>query len=105
MAGVAYAVVQDEPPSVFLAEDIDVLHRVLAVELVARTRASDLAPEERDELRAALLDERWADAVGLWMGHLGVVVDVYTHLHIHSEDELPADLVGAQLQFAPLFRD
>ena len=33
---VAYAVVHTEPPSIFLADDIDVLHR-LALEVVART--------------------------------------------------------------------
>ena len=38
MLGVAYAVVRSEPPEVFLATDVEVLHRVLAAELVARAR-------------------------------------------------------------------
>ena len=33
MPGVAYAVVRSEPPQVFLADDVDVLHRVLAPEV------------------------------------------------------------------------
>ena len=105
MTGVAYAVVRTEPPQVFLATDVEVLQRVLAVELVGRTPPTALDPGERSEIRDALLDERWADAVVAWIERMNVEVDVYTHLHVFSEDELPADLVGAQLQFAPLFRD
>ena len=77
--GVAYAVVRTEPPQVFLADDVEVLQRVL--------------------------EERWADAVVAWMSLIGVEADVYTYLHIYSEQELPPDLIGAQLQFAPLFRE
>lgn len=105
MGGVAYAVVRDDPPLVFLAEDVDVLQRVLAVELVARTDPTVLSATERDALRAALMEERWADAVIAWIERLGVEVDVYTHLHVFGSGELPEDLIGAQLQFSPLFRD
>ena len=105
MAGVAYAVVRTEPPQVFLATDVEVLQRVLAVELVARTPPSALDGPERIAIQQALLEERWGDAVVAWIERMGVEVDVYTHLHVFSEEELPADLVGAQLQFAPLFRD
>ena len=55
--------------------------------------------------RQALLDERWADAVVEWIDTTGIAIDVYTHLHVYSELELPNDLIGAQLQFSPLFRD
>lgn len=63
MPGVAYAVVRSEPPQVFLATDVDVLHRVLATELVARTPTNALADGATESVRAALLDERWGDAV------------------------------------------
>ena len=105
MTGVAYAVVRTEPPQVFLATDVDVLQRVLALELVARTPPLSLEIGQRADIRAALLDERWGDAVVAWIDRMNVEVDVYTHLHVYGEDDLPADLVGAQLQFAPLFRD
>lgn len=105
MTGVAYAVVRQDPPEVFVAEDIEVLNRVLALELVARTPPDALTEPERDELRSALLEERWADAVVRWMRLRGVAVDVYTHLHLYSASDVPADLVGAQLQFAPIFRE
>ncbi|MCP3857020.1 MAG: hypothetical protein GY745_03615 [Actinomycetia bacterium] len=104
MAGVAYAVVRSDPPDVYLADDVDVLSRVLALQLVARTDPSSLVDGQAQSLRKALLDERWADAIVEWIGITGMEVDVYTHLHIYTDGELPADLLGAQLQFAPLFR-
>ncbi len=105
MAGVAYAVVHTDPPDVYLAENVDVLARVLALEVVARTDPSAMRPGAVAGLRKALLDERWADALSDWIDFTGTVVDVYTHIHIFSDDQLPANLIGAQLQFAPLFRD
>lgn len=105
MNGVAYAVVRFDPPAVYLAEDIDVLQRLLALELVADTDPAMLTPEGGDALRSALLDERWSDAVVTWMELLGVAVDVYTFLPVYGRDALPGELIGAQLQFKRLFRD
>ena len=105
MAGIAYAVVRQDPPDVFAAEDVAVLNRVLALELVGRTAGSDLDAASLHQLRTALLEERWADAVAGWMRLRGVAVDVYTHLHVYTKRDVPSELVGAQLQFAPIFRD
>jgi hypothetical protein len=105
MSAVAYAVVRDEPPTVYAAETIDVLQRLLALEVVARSLPVGLDVKARERMRKALLDERWADAVVEWIDATGVAIDVYTHLHVYSEDDLPNDLIGAQLQFAPLYRD
>ncbi len=100
---VAYAVVRDDPPAVFLAEDLDVLQRALALHLVARTEP-DRVGGDVDELRTALLEERWGDAVYSWIRHTGVPIDVYTE-RLRTAADLPPDLIGIQLQFAPLFRD
>ncbi len=102
--GVAYAVVHFDPPEVFLADDVEVLHRALAMELVARTDPGELSSSGADALRQDLLDERWGDAVQTWMGLRDVEIDVYTYLHIYSARDVPADLIGAQLQFTRLFR-
>ena len=99
---VAYAVVHTEPPSIFLAEDIDVLHRVLALEVVARTDPA-LLGVAADGVRASLLEERWGDAVVAWIRAVGTVIDVYDGKSIYTGDDLPADLIGAQLQFTRLF--
>ena len=74
MPGVAYAVVRSEPPQVFLATDVDVLHRVLAAELVARTPVDAIADSDMESVRKALLDERWGDAVLAWIDLMGVEV-------------------------------
>ena len=99
---VAYAVVHTEPPSIFLADDIDVLHRVLALEVVARTDPA-LLGEAAPSIRDALLEERWGDAVVAWIRSVGTGIDVYDGKSIYTADDLPADLIGAQLQFTRLF--
>lgn len=99
---VACAVVHDDPPMLFLAEDLDVLHRTLALELVA---GREVVPEaDGAALREALLDERWGDAVVEWMGRTGISVDVYTE-RVATAGDVPEDLIGAQIQFSPLFRE
>ncbi|MFT5203279.1 MAG: hypothetical protein ACI9C1_002677 [Candidatus Aldehydirespiratoraceae bacterium] len=104
MASVAYAVVHTEPPSIFLADDIDLLHRVLALEVVARTDPALLA-EGADAIRAALLEERWGDATVAWIRGTGTGIDVYDGKSVYTDDDLPAEMIGAQLQFTRLFAE
>ena len=99
---VAYAVVHTEPPSIFLADDIDVLHRVLALGVVARTDPAMLGANA-GSICDALLEERWGDAVVAWIRALGTGIDVYDGKSIYTANDLPADLIGAQLQFTRLF--
>jgi hypothetical protein len=99
----AYAVIHEDPPEVLAAEDLDVLHWRLAIDLVARTSARELQPEQVELLRAALVEERWADAVAEWIGITGVAVDVYTDLRVWSTAE--AETAPLELQFTPLFAD
>lgn len=99
---VAVAVIRDDPPSVLVAADLDVLHRALAVRLLARTGR---IPEERkQDLQNALLEEQWSDAVAMWIEHTGVAVDVYTE-DILTDTDYPEALLSAQMQFSPLFSD
>lgn len=100
---VACAVVRGDPPEVFAAEDLDTLHWILALKLVAATSAGELAEGIREELRAALLEERWGDAVDVWMRQRDVAVDVYPSMELY----LPTDVeMGPiELQFMPLFKD
>ncbi len=103
MSVVACAVVHSVPPSVYLAVDIEVLHRVLALEVVARTDTALLGTAVAD-VRDALLQERWGDAAAAWIRATGIGIDVYPNISVYSPEDLPPDLIGAQLQFAPLFR-
>jgi hypothetical protein len=103
---VAYAVVHDDPPQVFAADDVDILQWVIALEVVARTPASTLQPETAQALREALLNERWGDAVELWIRASETVIDVYPDgLRVWTADAIQRDIADVRLQFTPLFRD
>lgn len=102
----AYAVVRDEVPRVYLAEDIETLERVLAVQVVAQLEPASVSTSGRGgALREALLNERWGDAVGLWMEETGVFVDVYAEpLRIyprHEQERLTLELQVSPLLTAP----
>lgn len=101
----AYAVVRDDPPRVLAADSLEVLHRVIALEVVASSSSSALPAPEVRAIREALLDERWADAVTHWMEHSGLAVDVYDDLEVWTDERVDRDLTTVKLQFAPLFRD
>ena len=100
---VACAVVRDEPPRVFVAQDLDTLNWVLACQLVATTPGRDLAVGERDALRIALTEQRWGDAVFAFIDRTGIEVDVYESTELFG----PADVeVGPmQLQLTLLFME
>lgn len=104
MATVAYAVVHTEPPSIFLADDLDLLHRVLALEVVARTDPA-LLGEALAGIREALLDERWGDATVAWIRATGTGIDVHDGKSVYTHQDLPAEMIGAQLQFTRLFAE
>ena len=104
MTLLAYAVMHGETPTVYAAEDLDVLHRVLALQVVARTRGSDFGPGMAEYVREALLEERWGDAVVAWINHTGIAIDVYDGLEVWTSEMLgDPELASAELQFTPLF--
>jgi hypothetical protein len=105
VAPVAYAVTHESEPRVFLAEDESVLSRVLAVELVAATSPATLGPADLKAMRRALLEERWADAVALWIGATGTYVDAYPSERVWSEQQLDEERAGLELRVAPIFDD
>jgi hypothetical protein len=98
----AYAVVRVDPPKVFVADDIDTLQWVLALQLVARTRPSDLAPGTADTLREALLGEEWGRAVFEWINATDTPVDVYPEIEVYEARHVA--MGPAELQFTPLFQ-
>ena len=98
---VACAVVRGDPPEVFAAEDLDTLHWILALKLVAATSAGELPGDPRGAA-AALLEERWGDAVDVWMRQRDVAVDVYPSMELHRRD---VEMGPIELQFMPLFKD
>lgn len=99
----ACAVVHGDPPMVFVAEDVETLQWVLALKLIAATPAKAMPPYVVEPLREALLEERWGDAVILWMNMQSDVIDVYPSFDFYRARDV--EVGGAELQFRPLFRD
>lgn len=100
---VAVAIVHDEPPRVFMAEDQETLNWVLALHLIASTPAERFPRYLVDSFRSALLEERWADAVVAWIEHHDVAVDVYSSETLYQASDV--EMGAHELQFTPLFRD
>ena len=64
----------------FLAEDEETMSRVLAHELIGQTSGSEFSSHERlHQVRSALLAERWAEALAIWIAETGRAVDVYAN--------------------------
>lgn len=100
---VACAVIRQDPPEVYVAEDMDTLNWVLALKVVARTRGALLSQSFRDSLRSALLEERWGDAVEQWIDYSHVAVDVYPSMEFYASSDVA--LAPIEMQFLPLFED
>lgn len=103
---VSIAVVRGDPPVALLAESDAVMGRLLALRLVARSRAGDLGQSGLlDDIRSALLEERWGDAVTMWMQATSEVVDVYPDEEIVTEERLDQDTASMEIRLAPIFED
>jgi hypothetical protein len=99
---VACAVVRDDPPQVFLAANQDTLNWVSALKLIAVTPGREFSESLREELRNAPREERWGEAVELWMTDRPEV-DVYPSFELYSESDV--ELAAQELEFTPLFED
>jgi hypothetical protein len=96
----SYAIVHGDPPEVFIAEDMDTLHWVLALEVVARSSTSSLG-HAVGAIRQALLEEQWAEAVVEWINATDQPIDVYPSVRVFQAADVA--MAGAELQFTPLF--
>lgn len=99
---VAVAVTRDEPAQVLLAENGDVLSRLVALRWVAQTPPSALS-DRVEGIQTALLEERWGEAVFLWMEATGTVVDAYPDEEVWTEERLDEDRASFEIRMAPIF--
>jgi hypothetical protein len=99
---VACAVVRENPPAVFIAEDQETLNWVLALKLIATTPGREFPEGLRDELRNALREEQWGEAVELWM-HNRPEVDVYPSFELYTARDV--EFAAHELEFSRLFKD
>ena len=101
---VAYAVIRGDDPQVFIAEDDMVLTRVIALRVIAATPPTALGSAV-DQIREALLAERWPDALAAWMTATGEVVDAYPDEPVRTDRDLDEESVTFELRMAPIFED
>jgi hypothetical protein len=102
---VAWAVVYDDPAQVYVAEDEYVLTRLLALKVVALTQSSNLGDAALTEIRDALLEERWADAVAAWVSASGVRLDAFPDEELWTAAAVDEDLTSLQIRLSPIFED
>ena len=100
---VSCAVVHDDPPEVFIAEDLETLNWILALKLIARTAGHEIPATIRQRLRSAVSAERWAEAVSIWMEIRPGNIDVYESHDLFDATDVV--LAAEELQFSPLFHD
>ena len=100
---VACAIVREDPPRLFVAEDLATLNWVLACQLVAQTPGRDLPLGERDALRLALTEERWGEAVFAFIARTGIAVDVYESTDLFGSGDI--EIGPMELQLTPLFME
>ncbi|MEP6622848.1 MAG: hypothetical protein ABJC79_00245 [Acidimicrobiia bacterium] len=56
-------------------------------------------------MRAALLEERWGDALVLWMDATESVVDGYPDEIVWSDARIDGELTAFELRMSPVFKD
>lgn len=98
---------RDDVARIFLATDAGVLARVLALQLVAQLPADGVRSSARlEDMRSALLEERWADALLAWMEETDTAVDVYEEpLPVWTEERLDSEQASMEIRMAPLFQE
>jgi hypothetical protein len=99
---VAIAVTRDEQAQILLAENGEVLSRLVALRWVAQTRPRALGGQ-LEGIRGALLEERWGDAVFQWMEATGTIVDAYPDEEVWTEERLDQDRASFEIRMSPIF--
>ena len=103
---VTYAVIRGDGPfdsEVLIAADEENLGEALAFEVIAKTPPNRVG-SQLAEIRDALSERRWADALVAWMDTTGYSVDVFPDEPIRSS-LLDEETVELELKLTPIFAD
>lgn len=103
---VTYAIIRDSVASdaeVIIADDDESIGQALALEIVANTAPVHLGPA-LGEIRDALMERRWADALVSWMAATGRVVDIFPDEPVRRAGATD-DPVELELLLKPIFKD
>ena len=102
----ALAIIKGDPPDVLLAENATAMARLLALRVVAASDPATFDRQTLDALRSALLEERWADAVVMWMEEFDTFIDVYEEfVPVWTEGQLDAHYASMEIRVSRLFED
>ena len=102
----AVAIIKGDPPQVLLAENATAMARLLAVRVVATSDPSSFERETLSALRSALLEERWADAVVIWMETFETFIDIYEEfVPVWTENQLDEQYASMEIRVSRLFAD
>jgi hypothetical protein len=100
----AVAIIKGDPPEVLLAESATAMARLLAVRVVAAADPAAFDSDVLSTLRQSLLEERWADAVVIWMETFDTFIDVYEQfVPVWTEDHLDEQYASMEIRVSRLF--
>jgi len=100
----AYAVINTEPPEVLLAENAQVISRLIAMKIVASADPALFLGHRLEDVRAHLLAERWAEAVVMWMEASDITIDVYEeYVPVWTEHDLDREVASMAIRMSRLF--
>jgi len=102
----AWAVIKHDTPQILLAENAQVISRLIALKVVASSDPSVFKAHLVDSVRDLLLHERWAEAVVMWMEATDTFIDVYEeHVPVWTEGRLDAEVASMAIRTSRLFDD
>lgn len=100
----AWAVVKHDTPMIFLAENAQVISRVIALKVVAASDPATFKPHCVEAVQEHLLHERWADAVLMWMEATDTLIDVYEEfVPVWTEATLDREVASMAIRTSRLF--
>lgn len=102
---VAVAVTREDPPRLIIAADDDVLSRAIATEVIAKEDPKAFKKPDLEAIRSALLEERWSDAVAIWIDTTQASVDVYPDEEVLQQEDLTVEAAAFSIRFSRLFAD
>lgn len=100
---VAVAVTREDPPRLIIATNDEVLSRALVTQVIAQEDPKSFNPKELNAIRAALLEERWSDAVAIWIDTTSAGVDVYPDEEVLTDEDLSVDAAAFSMRLGRIF--
>jgi len=102
---VAVAVTREDPPQLIIAANDEVLSRALVTRVIAQEDPRSFKPRELGAIRTALLEERWSDAVAIWIDTTSASVDVYPDEEVLREEDLSVDAAAFSMRLGRIFSE